>query len=89
MGDIDALREIDLPVLQDNPCSVNLMELGRFTDMIAASYEKTWREWQAAAERALINNPSSFAVLSLDELLKTDGMLNLLRAKGYTVIEPW
>jgi hypothetical protein len=36
----------------------------------------------------LSQNVSSFAVLQISELLKADGWLDRLRAKGYAVKEP-
>ena len=44
--------------------------------------------WLAAAEAALANNRSTFAVLPMSEILKPDGYLVKLAARGYTVQEP-
>jgi hypothetical protein len=44
--------------------------------------------WVDAAEVALTHNRSTMAVLSIDEILKTDGYVAKLRAKGYVVDEP-
>jgi len=44
--------------------------------------------WVAAAEAGLAKNKSTFAVLSIDEILKPDGYVAKLQAKGYTVEEP-
>jgi hypothetical protein len=44
--------------------------------------------WITEAESALKANNSTFALLSMDELLKSDGQLARLRARGYTVEEP-
>jgi uncharacterized protein YbaP (TraB family) len=44
--------------------------------------------WIEAAEAAIKNNRSTFAVLSIDEILKPDGLVEKFRAKGYTVEEP-
>ena len=44
--------------------------------------------WLEAAENALANNESSFAVLSITELNATDGRLGRLRAKGYKIEAP-
>ena len=41
--------------------------------------------WINAAEAALANNTVSFAYLPMEELLKPDGYLAALAAKGYTV----
>jgi hypothetical protein len=44
--------------------------------------------WLAAAETALGTNKSTFAMLSMSELLNPDGLVASLRAKGYQVDEP-
>jgi hypothetical protein len=44
--------------------------------------------WVAAAEAALTNNETTFAMLPMAELYKTDGYLAALEAKGYTVERP-
>ncbi len=44
--------------------------------------------WVAAAETALGKNTSTIAVLSIDEILKPDGYVAKLRAKGYHVEDP-
>ena len=45
-------------------------------------------EWLAAAEKALGQNASTFAVLPMSQLLQPDGLLQRLAAKGYMVEEP-
>jgi hypothetical protein len=44
--------------------------------------------WLSEAVSALKVNASTFALLPMDELLKSDGQLARLRARGYTVEEP-
>jgi len=44
--------------------------------------------WLAAAETALANNKSTFAVLPMSEILKPDGYLVKLAARGYKVEAP-
>lgn len=44
--------------------------------------------WVDAAEAALTNNESTFAMLPMAELYKADGYLAALAAKGYTVERP-
>ncbi len=44
--------------------------------------------WLAAARKALADNPQTFAILPMDELLKPDGYLATLRAEGYEVEAP-
>jgi hypothetical protein len=45
-------------------------------------------EWLAEADSALSDNESSFAVLPISQLLKADGWLAKLRARGYSVQDP-
>lgn len=44
--------------------------------------------WVAAAETALTNNESTFAMLPMAELYKSDGYLAALAAKGYAIERP-
>jgi hypothetical protein len=44
--------------------------------------------WLAAVDTALAKNKSTFAVMQINELLKADGYVAKLRAKGYVVDEP-
>lgn len=87
-GDIDALR--GLPYRnQFTACSAAFTEaaLARKLgiDDIAGRIE---RRWTAEAEAALARNTSTFAVLPIAELLKPDGYLARLQAKGYVVVAP-
>jgi len=50
--------------------------------------EATNANWLRAAETALSNNVTTFAVLELRQLLDADGLLEKLRAMGYTIEEP-
>lgn len=44
--------------------------------------------WLDAASKALAKNPNTFAVINMADLLKSDGYLARLQAKGYTVVAP-
>jgi hypothetical protein len=44
--------------------------------------------WLEVAEKAIADNVSTVAVLSMTELLKPDGWLAIFRARGYEIIEP-
>jgi TraB/PrgY/gumN family len=88
VGDIDALR--DLPVQnQFVACSVAFTEAG-----LARKYgiddlqQQIERKWLATAEAALTRNRSTFALLPISQLLKADGYLSKLEAKGYVVEAP-
>jgi TraB/PrgY/gumN family len=45
-------------------------------------------EWLAAADKALRENTTTFAVLPMSQLLQPDGLLQRLLANGYVVEEP-
>lgn len=88
VGDINLLR--DLPAnTQFAACSAAFTEAG-----LARKYgvsdlaQQLERKWMAVAEAALAKNTSSFAVLPIGELLKTDGYMAKLQAKGYEVQAP-
>lgn len=46
------------------------------------------RAWMAAAEDALARNASTFASMPIQQLLRGDGYLAKLRARGYDVVAP-
>ena len=50
--------------------------------------ERIERTWLKAAEAALAKNTSTFATLPISQLLKADGYLSRLQAKGYMVEAP-
>jgi hypothetical protein len=50
--------------------------------------ETLQQRWMEAIDNALTNNLSTFSVLPIDEVLKPEGRLHLLREKGYLVEEP-
>ena len=45
-------------------------------------------KWFAAVDHALANNTTSFAVMSVGELVRADGRLAKLKEKGYSVDPP-
>jgi hypothetical protein len=55
------------------------------SNFAAAEAEKNWLD---AAQTALTRNRTTFAVLSIRNVLSADGYLAKLREKGYTVEEP-
>ncbi|MCL1633051.1 TraB/GumN family protein [Luteimonas sp. SX5] len=88
VGDINLLR--DLPAnSQFAACSAAFTEAG-----LARKYgmsdlaKQVERKWLSVAEAALANNASTFAMLPIGELLKTDGYMAKLQAKGYQVQAP-
>jgi hypothetical protein len=88
IGDIEALRALPYDD-QNRACIRAMLEAGvaqkRGLDTLPQQVEA---EWLAAAETALRDNPSTFALLPISELLKPDGYLTKLQAKGYVVEAP-
>jgi hypothetical protein len=88
VGDLAELRR-RTPVDQASACIAAVLNsqlaqergIQEVPDRMAAA-------WLAAAESALSSNVSTFAILPLDQLLKPDGNLTALRARGYTIEEP-
>ena len=88
VGDIDSLRNLPLGD-QYQACQKALMQASVAQKNGLGNYEAEVRvAWLSAAENAIANNPVSFAVLPMSELLKPDGYLAALQAKGYLVEAP-
>jgi len=85
VGDINSLR--NLPYVDNKAACEDAVlnsELAQDQGLqdIKATLKAAWLE---AAEAALANNLASFASLPMEELLKPDGYLAALAAKGYKV----
>lgn len=87
VGDIEALRKLPSPSQQE-ACRAAISSNPRLHEQLDAAMKRIDQAWLAAAEQALRDNASSFAVLPMDELLRPDRRLGMLRARGYTVQEP-
>ncbi|HWV16563.1 MAG TPA: TraB/GumN family protein [Cellvibrio sp.] len=88
LGDIEALRRLPYPD-HDKICSDTILNLSLFKEQglgdVRAREKQLWLE---AAESAIANNQSSFAILDMAELLKPDGYLAALQEKGYSLEAP-
>lgn len=87
-GDIEALRQLPYEDQQAACFSAFTQSSAvrkRGLDNLPQRLEATWL---AAAESALGRNRVTFATLPISELLKPDGYLGKLHAKGYLVEEP-
>jgi uncharacterized protein YbaP (TraB family) len=87
-GDVATLREL-APVDNASACisvvmNAQLMQDRGYTDWPGQLAEA----WVEAAESALGRNASTVAVLSTAQILKPDGYVARLRAKGYLVEDP-
>ena len=88
VGDIDALRGLPLGD-QYQACLQALTQASVARNNGLADIESRTRQvWLSAAENAIANNQVSFAVLPMSELLKSDGYLAGLQAKGYAIEAP-
>jgi hypothetical protein len=87
LGDIDGLLALTFPD-ERVACFNALFSVPRLHDQLEDAGGPLESEWLAAADSALTRNESSFAVLPISQLLKPDGWLAKLRARGYLVQEP-
>jgi hypothetical protein len=86
-GYVDEFRGIPLPGGDEDVCLSMLRESSEEATLAALRRELDER-WLAAAERALAKNSSTFAILSIIDLLRDDGPLAQLQARGYEIWEP-
>ena len=86
-GRIDEFRGIPLPGDVNDACNIVVFESSEHETLDQLKTELD-RRWIDAAERALAHNKSTFAVLEITELLREDGLLADLEARGYEVREP-
>ena len=83
LGDIEALRRFDYPDIEGECLSFAGTSEGLRNTMRQAE-----DAWVDAAQRSLSDNATTFASLSVGELLRADGPLARLREKGFEVHEP-
>ena len=87
-GDLEALRTMP-DLSQDRACAEAALESPMLRKRGADGIRKaTTQDWLDAAEKALANNTSTFALLPIPDLLSDDGYLSLLAARGYEVTPP-
>ena len=88
-GDIDAIRKLDFVDQQESCTSVILNSAAvRDNPTFQDAQPRLRAMWVANAEAALAKNASTFAVLSMKDVLNPKGMLATLAAKGYKVEQP-
>lgn len=88
VGDVEALRALPLGD-QYQACQDALMQAAvAQKNGLGNADTEAGAAWISAAEAAIANNDVSFAVLPMSELLKADGYLSALQAKGYLVEAP-
>lgn len=87
VGDVEGLRAQSYP--DDRiACFNTLFSVFKWDDQLEQAYAGLSDSWLEAVDGALSKNKSSFAVLPISGLLKVDGWLAKLRAKGYSVKDP-
>ena len=88
-GDIEAIRKLDF-VDQQESCTNVIMNSAAVRDNPAfqGAEPRLRAMWVANAQAALARNSSTFAVLSMKDLLSPKGMVAALAAKGYKVEQP-
>lgn len=89
MGDVPTLRKLDFPD-EKIACNAAVVDSKWLNNVKGAAdlRKQVKAAWIAAAEKSLSRNRSTLAVLSMNELTSPDGMLAVLRAKGYQIEEP-
>ncbi|HWV16557.1 MAG TPA: TraB/GumN family protein [Cellvibrio sp.] len=87
-GDVAALRQLTY-VDNDEACRSAAYNAALAEEQGLQDIPERKREyWLAEAELSLAKHPSTFSILPIAELLKPDGYLAALRAKGYKIEAP-
>jgi hypothetical protein len=87
VGDIEALRRLPYPD-QRRACRAAVESNPDLAAHVDAALTEIDAAWISAAEKALDENASTFALLPMDELLSPHRRLAMLAARGYTVEPP-
>lgn len=88
VGEIDGIRKLDYGDREACKQAVLSSSVARHQPELQTLTQRSLDAWVAAAERALAENTSTFAMVSLKEILNPKGVLAVLQAKGYTVEAP-
>lgn len=87
VGDIEELRKLPYPDQRDS-CIAALASNPNLRERLKEAMVQIDYTWVSAAEKALDQNASTLAVMQMTELLRPDGRLAMLAARGYTVEAP-
>ena len=87
VGDLEKLKSLPHPD-QREVCLNVLAGNANLREKLADAKRRIQNEWLDAAEAALWNNASTFAMLPIADLIRPDGRVALMREKGYVVEEP-
>lgn len=87
-GDIDVIRKLDFNEQESCSNAIRNSAVLREHPAFQGAEERQRAMWLANAEAALAKNASSFALLSMKDLLDPKGLVAALAAKGYKVEQP-
>jgi TraB/PrgY/gumN family len=88
VGDVARLRQL-APVERASACIGMMLESSFVQERGYGNVLERIRDaWVEAAELSLASHASTVAVLSVDEILKPDGYVAVLKKKGYVVTDP-
>lgn len=85
-GNVAALRA--LPPQEPQACDDDLGEGTLFEQQLALEQAQYRADWPGIVDWLLLVHDISFTTLPIEDLLRADGPLSVLRAKGYLVEEP-
>jgi len=85
-GDLAVLRQLEKDDLQ--PACQRIQDAAMGFMELQHLEQASTDLWLEKAEAALTRNRNTVAVVSIPRLLRADGLLTTLRARGYSVIEP-
>ncbi|HXS28037.1 MAG TPA: TraB/GumN family protein, partial [Steroidobacteraceae bacterium] len=83
VGDVEALRALPYPK-QRQVCTSAAASAPRIRTLL----DRAARDWQAALEQALATRHTTLAMKQIYDLIEPGGVLETLRAEGYTVEGP-
>jgi uncharacterized protein YbaP (TraB family) len=87
IGDVETLQRLQSPT-QEATCLDAVTSVPRLQEEYNKVRARAYSEWIAIVDRALAQNDVTLAILPMTELLKPQGRLSQLKAKGYTVETP-
>jgi uncharacterized protein YbaP (TraB family) len=87
VGDIEAFRALPRPAVQ-RMCMKAVTSAPAVDELLGSVIDRFNAAWRAEADVALATYETSIAVIDLDSLVREDGVIAHLRARGYEVEEP-
>lgn len=86
VGDMDVLRKAWIS--PQAACTSVLAQMPGIADAATEVAQRTIMEWADDADEALTKNRTSFGIQPMSVLFQSDGVLTILRSRGYVVEEP-